>query len=64
MNMEGDIDNEVAWNALTYTSDRRASPHLSLVIHSTPCKRTSVMLTILFANYLSVFQLSITHPSN
>lgn len=52
--MEGDIDDEVAGNTLTYTSNRRASTHLSLVIHSAPCEWASVTLTILFANYLFV----------
>lgn len=54
MKVEGDIDDEVAWNTLTYPSVRRAPTHLLLAIHSAPCEGTSAMPTILLANYLCV----------
>lgn len=49
--MEGDADDEVAWDTLPYNSDRRASTQLSLVIHSAPYEQTSVMRTIPLTNY-------------
>lgn len=51
--MEGDIEDEVA-GAFAHTSARRAPTHLSLAIHSAPCARTSLLLTLLFANYLYI----------
>lgn len=66
MNVKGGTDDEVAWNSFTYTSDRRAPTHLS-VIQSAPCEWTSVMLIILFANYLFIClspSSPITYPSD
>ena len=58
---------EVAWSILinAYTLTRRVPVQPSLVIHSVPCEWTSIMLTILFANYLCMSPSPfIIHPCN